>query len=108
MPHTSRPESRRSLPNRDLDLGYKNVTVESLVNLLLRGGLEKQFECFLEVLAGLLDRITLTGNVKLWAQGDVPVAFLLDYSGEFLGHCSPLTVFFSYYTPAAYSKSRMV
>jgi hypothetical protein len=43
---TSSPERMRSLPNRNLNLRYKDFFAEAPGNFGLIGGLEEQRECF--------------------------------------------------------------
>ena len=77
--HTSRPERRRSLPNRDIEGGYIDLRVKASCDLLRRCCFEEEREGFLEVGACLLDRIPLAGDVEFRAQRDEPVLFALDH-----------------------------
>ena len=90
---TSSPERTRSLPNRDLDLGYEHLAMEPTSDLALIGRLEKQAKCLDKIRAGLLDRGTLARDIQLRTERDETVVFALDYGGHplQLGHASSLT-----------------
>jgi hypothetical protein len=53
MEHTSLPEKILSLANSHLDLRYKNLSAQSLLDLLSRSCLKKELQGFLQVLASL-------------------------------------------------------
>src|SRR5271157_3205066 len=86
MAHTSRPDRTRSLPNGYLDLCHKQIAMQPLLDLVVRGRLEKQLQGFFEILPRLLHRITLTGNIKFGAERHVSVTFPFNNSRKFLGH----------------------
>jgi hypothetical protein len=53
MERTSLPEKILSLANSHLDLRYKNLSAQSLLDLLSRSCLKKELQGFLQVLASL-------------------------------------------------------
>src|SRR5512132_665602 len=64
---TALPDSTRSLPNRDLDVRNVDFVSEPLLDFLGRCALEEQFDCFLEVVASLLDGVALASDVQFRA-----------------------------------------
>ena len=62
--HTSEPDRTRSLPNRNLNLRYKDFAVKSTGNLGFVGRLEKQRQRFDEVCARLFNRRALAGDIE--------------------------------------------
>lgn len=61
----SRPDSVRSLPNRDLNLRDENLAMQTLPHLLLRGAFEKQLERLAQVVTRFLDGPALAGDIQL-------------------------------------------
>jgi hypothetical protein len=80
---TSEPERTRSLPNRYLDLGHKNLPVKSPVDFG-RGGFEEQCERRDEVRSRFFNRGALAGNVEFRAQRDKTVFLTFDNRGHAL------------------------
>jgi len=75
MPQISRPEGTRSLPNRNLNLSYENLVVETPSYLRRVRRLEKQGERLNQIRSGLLDRGPLARNVEFRAQCDKAIVF---------------------------------
>ena len=50
------------------------------------GRFQKEFNGLLQIVGRLFDRAPLAGDIKLGAEGDIAVPFLLDNRGE-LGSC---------------------
>jgi hypothetical protein len=84
MAQTSRPERTRSLPNLYLKASYKYLRVTTPLDLVFIRGFQKQFDGFLKILASLLNRCALTGNVKLGTKPDISIALALDNCCELL------------------------
>src|SRR5690242_11127026 len=79
---TSRPDITRSLPNCDLNLSYKHILLESPVDLVGRRAFKKQFEGFAKIFAGLLNRISLAGDIEFRAEGDECAVFRQNDGGQ--------------------------
>lgn len=77
--HASSPERARTLPNRNLDLCYKQVRMKPLLDLRGIGGLKEQCQRLDEVGAGFFQGVALAGDIELWAQRYVAVTFTFDY-----------------------------
>ena len=74
----SRPDSTRNLPNGYLKAGDVYLVVKSITYLTGACAFQKKFNCLHQVILGLVDGITLAGDVQLRAQGDISVAFSFD------------------------------
>src|ERR1043166_6021142 len=83
---TSLPESARSLPNFDLDLGHEHVAGQSLFNFSGRSALEKQLQGLAKVVARVLDRVALAGDIKFGTQRHEPRTFGLNDGSESFAH----------------------
>lgn len=68
----------RSLPNRDLDLSYKDLTMETAVDFRRVGSLKEEREPFDQVCACLFNRAALTGDIQFGAQRNKAIVFSLD------------------------------
>lgn len=79
---TSRPDSTRSLPNRDLDPSYEHFAVQPARDLGRVGRLKEEFQGLDEIGSRGLDRIALAGDIQFGAQRDVSVIFALDDGGQ--------------------------
>ena len=86
---TSLPESRRSLPNLQVEVGYVNLAMESFLDLASTGRLEEEDQGFTEVAAGFLNRVPLAGDIQLGAKGNEPVPLAFDQSRQVLGALHP-------------------
>jgi hypothetical protein len=73
------PERLRSLPNRDLNLSYENLGMQTLLNLRGSRRLEKQCQSFYQVGARFLDGSALTGDIEFRTKGDVSIAVSFDH-----------------------------
>ena len=69
----------RSLANCYLYAGYVHFVVEPALDLAGRSRFKKQFQRLLQVVASLIHRIALAGDVQLWAEGYVARSFPFDY-----------------------------
>src|SRR6266404_9828314 len=94
MRQAASPDSTRSLPNRDLNLGHKYVRPQSRRDFRRRCRFEEEFDGFRQISAGLLHGFTLASDIKFRAKRAVAVAFALDDRRQttFLFHRSPLRI----------------
>src|SRR5262245_23949036 len=86
LAHTSWPERTRSLPNGHLDLSNVDLPAESSRDFLPRSGLEEELQRLSQMITGELDRVALTRDIQLGAEGDVSVPFPLDDGCELSLH----------------------
>lgn len=77
-------ERTRSLPNRDLDLGYKDIAVVPPAHLGRVRRFKKQRQSFDQVRPSLFNGRTLAGDVEFRTQGDETVVLPLDDGGQAL------------------------
>ena len=75
MLQTSRPERTFILGNPDLYSGNEHFVMEAISDFFGGCRLKEQFKGFLEVQTSLLNRISLTGDVKFRAEGDIAFVF---------------------------------
>ena len=73
MRQTSRPESLRSLPNLQIEVGNVDLPVEAIASLGITGCFEEKLECLAEVVRGVFHGIPLARNIKVGTEGDIPV-----------------------------------
>jgi len=83
------PQSTRSLPNKHLDLSDENITHQSLFDFRRRRAFEKKFKSLTKIIIGILDRVTLAGNIQLGTKGHEAIAFGLNDCGQLPGHRLP-------------------
>jgi hypothetical protein len=69
------------LPNRHLDLSYKNFVVTISGDFGCRCRFEKQRESLDEIRSRFFNGRAVARNVKLWAQRDETIVFTLDNGG---------------------------
>jgi hypothetical protein len=79
------PESCRSLPNLEIEVGHIYLAMESLLKLLWARGFKEQCQCLAQVAAGVLYVIPLAGDIQFRTEGDEPITFALDYRREVFG-----------------------
>jgi hypothetical protein len=72
----------RSPPNRDLYLSDEDVGLKPPIYLGSVRRLEKQRQRLGQMGTSLFDRVTLAGDVELWAKGDVAVSLPFDNGCE--------------------------
>ena len=82
MAQTCRPERTRNLPNRDLDLRHVEFALQSRLDFASRGAGEKQIQRFPQVIARLLDRVALAGDIRFRTKGNLSRPFAFDDRGQ--------------------------
>jgi hypothetical protein len=90
IPQTSAPESTRSLPNGDLDLGHEHVARPASLNFFGARAFEEKFEGFLEVAFRFFDALALAGDVEFRAMRDETSSFGRDDRRQPPAHQLPL------------------
>lgn len=83
--HTSRPERRRSLPNRNLDAGHEDVRMQSAIDFRPVRRLEEQLQRLDEVGSRRFDSRSLARDVEFRAEGYVLVTLAFDDGGQLAG-----------------------
>lgn len=75
--------------NRDLDQRYVKLALQSALDLVSRGAFKEQIERFPQVVARLLNRIPLTGNIEFRAKRDISRSLAFDDGGQSHGWLTP-------------------
>jgi hypothetical protein len=79
IPTELRAEKTRSLPNRDLDLGYKHLAMETTRDLGFISYFEEKRKSLDEISSSFFNRRPFTGNVQFWTETHESVIFALDH-----------------------------
>jgi hypothetical protein len=82
--HTSRPDSTRSLPNRNLQTRYKDLTVETVLYFRGISRFKEQFDGFYQIASSLFDGVTLTRDVQFRTQGHIAIVLPFYDAGKLL------------------------
>jgi len=91
----------RSLPNRDLDLGYEYFAMKSAGNLGSRCGFKEERKRLDEIGARLFNRCSLAGDVQLRAQCHESVILAFNDCGHVSGAKHASSLRFSAHSNAA-------
>ena len=77
---TARPDSTRSLANRNLKAGHKYVSLQPRFHLARISNFKKEFDGFLKICSRILDAFALACDIQLRAQSYIPVSFTFNDS----------------------------
>ena len=82
--HTSRPDSTRNLPNRNLQTRHENLAVEPVLDFRGISRFKEQFDGFYQIASRLFDGAPLTRDVQFGTQGNIAIALSFYDPGKLL------------------------
>src|SRR5262245_65519400 len=84
MLQTSRPDSTRNLPNRNLQARHKDFTMEPVLDFRRVRRFKEQFDGFHQIAPRLFDCRALTCDIQFRTEGDIAIALTFDNASKML------------------------